>query len=241
MKKQNRTAIITGASRGLGLTLAKALAERGWNLIINARNAEALYQVQKELKQQTEVIAISGDVRDEVHLLQFPEHLQRFGQLDLLINNASTLGASPQPHLMDFPIEAIHQVFHTNVIAPLSLLQRVRPWLHEGSKVINISSDAAVAAYPGWGGYGASKAALDHLSAILAQEQPDWKIYWVDPGDMRTQMHQEAFPNEDISDRPLPETTLPAFLHLIEKDYSSGRYVVPQLLKALSNEALIAQ
>lgn len=239
MKEQNQTAIITGASRGLGLALARTLAQKGWNLIINSRNAKALYAIQKELSKLTQVVAISGDVRDEVHLLQFPDQLKQFGRLDLLVNNASTLGASPQPQLVDYPIEAIHQIFHTNVIAPLSLIQKVKNWLHPSAKVINISSDAAVAAYPGWGGYGSSKAALDHLSAILAQEQPEWNIYWVDPGDMRTQMHQEAFPGEDISDRPLPESTIPAFLHLIENEHPSGRYIVPQLLQSLKQEAVL--
>lgn len=239
MKEQIKTAIITGASRGLGLALARTLAEKGWNLVINSRNAKALYEVQKELSKSTQVVAISGDVRDEVLLLQFPDQLKQFGRLDLLINNASTLGASPQPHLLDYPIEAIHQIFHTNVIAPLSLIQKIQKWLRPNSKIINISSDAAVAAYPGWGGYGASKAALDHLSAIMAQEQPDWNIYWVDPGDMRTQMHQEAFPGEDISDRPLPESTLPAFLHLIENEHPSGRYVVPQMLQVLVNNVAL--
>lgn len=237
MKEHNKTAIITGASRGLGLAIAKALAQRGWNLIINARHASELYKVKKVLSELTEVVAISGDVRDEVHLLQFPEQLQQFGRLDLLINNASTLGASPQPSLLNYPIETIHQIFHTNVIAPLSLLQKVAPWLSPGGKVINISSDAAVAAYPGWGGYGASKAALDHWSAILAQEQPGWNVYWVDPGDMQTQMHQEAFPGEDISDRPLPQSTLPAFLHLIENDLHSGRYTVLDILEGLKTPA----
>ena len=232
MKGEYKTAIITGASRGLGLALARLLAEQNWKLIINARNAKKLYEVKKELEQKTEVIAISGDVRDEVHLLQFPENLEKWGHLDLIVNNASSLGASPQPHLLDYPIEAIHNIFHTNVIAPLSLLQKVKTYLHNDSRIINISSDAAVEAYPGWGGYGASKAALDHLSAILAAENPQWKIYWVDPGDMRTQMHQEAFPGEDISDRPLPETTLPGFLRLIQGNVPSGRHSINSLLSA---------
>ncbi|MEM1323768.1 MAG: SDR family oxidoreductase [Bacteroidota bacterium] len=224
MKKQSKTALITGASRGLGLELARYLAQKGWQLIINGRNAEALYSVQQELQTQTTVDAISGDVIDEIHLLQFPERIARLGGLDLIINNASTLGASPQPPLLDFPIAKIHTLYHTNVIAPLSLLQKVKSQLKAGAVIINISSDAAVEAYPGWGGYGSSKAALDHLTAILAKEHPQWHIYAVDPGDMRTQLHQEAFPGEDISDRPLPKASVPGFVPLIEGRLPSGRY-----------------
>jgi len=230
MKKENKkTALITGASRGLGLELARALAKKGWQLIINGRNAEALYEVQKELSKLTTVDAISGDVIDEIHLLQFPERIASFGHVDLVINNASTLGISPQPHLLDYPIEVIHTIFHTNVIAPLSLLQKIKLHLKPNASIINISSDAAVNAYEGWGGYSASKAALDHLTAILAKENPQWKIYAVDPGDMRTRMHQEAFPTEDISDRPLPIDKVPGFIRLIEGDLESGRYVADEV------------
>ncbi|MGB0930415.1 MAG: SDR family NAD(P)-dependent oxidoreductase [Chitinophagales bacterium] len=228
-----KTALITGASKGLGLALATTLAQKGWKLIINARHADRLYKVQQELLQYTEVEAISGDVIDEIHLLQFPDKIAKWGGLDLVINNASTLGISPQPHLLDYPIEVIHTVFHTNVIAPLSLLQKVKNYLKPNAKIINVSSDAGVEAYSGWGGYGASKAALEHLSHILAVENPQWNVYWVDPGDMRTDMHQAAFPNEDISDRPLPEKSVPGFLELIEGDLPSGRYVSQQLMADL--------
>ena len=229
----NKTALITGASRGLGFELAKALAKSGWNLIINGRNAEALLKVRKLLSKFTTVDAISGDVIDEIHLLQFPERIAKFGSLDLIINNASTIGASPQPALLDYKIETIHQIFHTNVIAPLSLLQKVRPQLNNQPVIINISSDAAVEAYEGWGGYGSSKAALDHLTAILGKENPDWKVYAVDPGDMRTKMHQDAFPAEDISDRPLPEElAVPAILKLIDSGRPSGRYTASEIMEA---------
>ena len=228
-KENNKTALITGASRGLGLELARALAKKGWQLIINGRNPKALYEVQKELSKLTTVDAISGDVIDEIHLLQFPERIALLGDLDLVINNASTLGISPQPHLLDYPIEVVHTIFHTNVIAPLSLLQKIKPHLKTDALIINISSDAAVNAYEGWGGYSASKAALDHLTAILAKENPQWKIYAVDPGDMRTQMHQEAFPGEDISNRPLPIEKVPGFIRLIEGDFESGRYLADQI------------
>ncbi len=224
MKKNNKTALITGASRGLGLELAKTLAKKGWNLIINGRNPHALLKAKKELEKWTTVEAVSGNVIDEIHLIQFPEIAKQFRGLDLIINNASTLGISPQPELLEYPMEVIHTIFHTNVIAPLSLLQKVKNQINKNATIINISSDAAVHAYEKWGGYSASKAALDHLTLILAKENPDWNIYAVDPGDMRTQMHQEAFPGEDISDRPLPQASVPGFLELIEKDFPSGRY-----------------
>lgn len=226
MEKRTPTALITGASKGFGLAIAEALVQRGWRIIINARNARQLRQAQQSLETYGEVIAISGDVRDEIHLLQFEEVLKRENRtLDLVINNASTLGASPQPALLDYPTEALHRIFHTNVIAPLSLLQIIRPFLTEEATIINISSDAAAEAYEGWGGYGASKAALDHWSAILGKEEPRWHVYAFDPGDMRTDMHQQAFPGEDISDRPLPETTaVPALLNLIHGKPESGRY-----------------
>lgn len=231
MKKENKIALITGASRGLGLALARALAQRGWQLIINARNARELRRAQLELQQWTEVDAISGDVRDEILLLQFAELLERRDlRLDLLVNNASTLGASPQPPLLDFPIEAVHQVYHTNVIAPLSLLQKLRPLLTEGATIINISSDAAQEAYPGWGVYGAAKAALDHWTAVLAHEQPAWHVYAIDPGDMNTALQQQAFPGDDVSDRPLPEAqAVPAILQLLTDLPAAGRYTAADL------------
>ena len=227
-----KTALITGASRGLGLSLAHAIADKGWNLIINARKAKQLLKAQHALSSKTKVEAISGDVIDEIHLLHLLESIAKLGGLDLLVTNASTLGASPQPQLLDFPVEAIHTVFHTNVIAPLSLLQKVKSHLKPDATIINLSSDAAVEAYEGWGGYGASKAALDHLTAILSRENPQWHIYAFDPGDMRTQMHQEAFPGEDISDRPLPEDfALPAILQLLEHHPPSGSYQAKQLIE----------
>lgn len=229
---ETRTALITGASRGLGLALATALAKEGWQLIINGRNASALLKVQNELSAFAKVEAISGDLIDEIHLLQFPERAARLGGLDLVVNNASTLGASPQPALLEYKIEDLHQIFHTNVIAPLSLLQKLREQMKPKAVVINISSDAAVEAYAGWGGYGASKAALDHLTAILAKENPQWQIYSFDPGDMRTRLHQEAFPGEDISDRPLPEeVAVPGLLKLIRSSPPAGRYLAKKIVE----------
>lgn len=230
----SKTALITGASRGLGFALAKTLAHKGWNLIITGRGADALLTAQKELEKFTTVDAISGDIIDEIHLLQLPDRVAKFGGLDLIVNNASTLGVSPQPKLLAYPIEVIHSIFHTNVIAPLSLLQKLQNHLKPDAQIINISSDAGVEAYEGWGGYGSSKAALEHLSATLAKENPQWKVYWVDPGDMRTQMHQDAFPGEDITDRPLAEASVPGFIKLIEGNYPSGRYISNHLIKELA-------
>ena len=233
MNNHKKTALITGASKGFGRALAQALAQDGWQLIINARNAKELLTTQRELEQLTKVIAISGDVRDEIHLLQFPERLNQVNwQLDLVVNNASTLGASPQPTLLEYSQEAIHQIFHTNVIAPLSLLQKVQPFLTTKATIINLSSDAAANAYENWGGYGSSKAALDHLSLILAKENPSWTVIAFDPGDMRTEMHQAAFPDENIEDRPLPEKfAVPAALKLIQEEVESGRYEAKQVLE----------
>lgn len=220
----HRTALITGASRGLGLALARQLAEQGWHLIIDARGAEALKVAQTELARQTQVTAIAGDVSDEAHRRALAVAAKAAGGLDAVINNASILGPSPQPELLDYAPGVLERVYRINVIAPLALLQAVRGALKPEARLINITSDAGVEAYPGWGGYGSSKAALEHLSAILAEENPQWRVYWVDPGDMRTQMHQEAFPGEDISDRPLPEESVPGLIELLEGNRPSGRY-----------------
>jgi NAD(P)-dependent dehydrogenase (short-subunit alcohol dehydrogenase family) len=229
LQTTRRTALITGASRGLGLALARQLAEQGWNLIIDARGAEALKKVQKELAQRTFVTAVGGDVADPAHRRALAVAARAAGGLDGVVNNASILGPSPQPALLDYPLETLEQVYQVNVLAPLGLLQAVRSELKPGARIINLTSDAGVEAYPGWGGYGSSKAALEHLSAILAEENPSWRVYWVDPGDMRTQMHQEAFPDEDISDRPLPEESVPGLITLLEGDLPSGRYTAREL------------
>jgi NAD(P)-dependent dehydrogenase (short-subunit alcohol dehydrogenase family) len=221
---KDRTILITGASRGLGLALARALAGRGWTLIVDARGAEALETARAELARQTRVIAIAGDVADAAHRRALAAAAHEAGGLDAVVNNASILGPSPQPNLLDYPLDALEQVYRTNVIAPLALLQDLRASLKPGARLIDITSDAAVEAYPGWGGYGSSKAALEHLSAILAAENPSLRVYWADPGDMRTQMHQEAFPGEDISDRPPPEESVPGLIELLEGDLPSGRY-----------------
>ncbi|HKV01542.1 MAG TPA: SDR family oxidoreductase [Ktedonobacteraceae bacterium] len=227
-----RTALITGASRGLGLALARQLAAQGWQLIINARGAKALEAVREALADQTRVIAIPGDVTDPAHRRALAEAARELGGLDALVNNASILGPSPQPPLLDYPIEVLELVYLNNVIAPLAVVQAMRHSLKPGACIINITSDAGVEAYEGWGGYGSSKAALEQLSNILAAENPAWRVYWVDPGDMRTQMHQEAYPGEDISDRPLPEVSVPGLIELLTGTRPSGRYAA----RALSEE-----
>ncbi len=219
-----RTAIITGASRGLGLALARELAQQRWNLIIDARGAAALHAVRDELSRLTHVVALVGDVTDRAHRRALVVAARAAGGIDVLVNNASILGPSPQPQLMDYPLDVLEQVYRTNVIAPLGLIRAAQHDLKPGARIINVTSDAGVQPYAGWGGYGSSKAALEHLSAILAVESPTFRVYWVDPGDMRTQMHQEAFPGEDISDRPLPEASVPGLIELIEGDLPSGRY-----------------
>lgn len=225
-----KTALITGASRGLGLALATALAKKHWNLVIDARGSDRLDQARKELSKLTDVVAIPGDVSDEAHLQKLVDAAKRFGGLDLLVNNASILGPSPQPTLANYLLGVLEQVYKVNTFAPLRLTQLVLPILKPNASIIYISSDAGVEGYPGWGGYGSSKAALEQLSKVFAAEHPEYKIYWVDPGDMNTQMHQEAFPGEDISDRPLPEISVPGLLHLIENNSSSGRYKAREVL-----------
>jgi NAD(P)-dependent dehydrogenase (short-subunit alcohol dehydrogenase family) len=211
--------IITGASRGLGLALTRALAERGWELVVDARGADELERAVAGLERVT---AIPGDVVD-------PEHRRRLVEaagapLDLLVNNASALGPTPLPTLGDYPLEDLRRVFEVNVLAPLTLVQLALPRLSAGARIVNVTSDAAFEPYPTWGGYGSSKAALAQITAILGAENPDLRVYAVDPGDMRTQMQQDAFPGEDISDRPPPEESVPGLLELIEGDLPTGSY-----------------
>ena len=227
----SKTALITGASRGLGLALARQLAQLHWNLIIDARGAEALESARAELASLTHVVALAGDVTDDAHREALSDAAQRLGGLDVLANNASVLGPSPQPYLLEYPLDVLERVYRTNVIAPLAVIQALRHQFKAGACIVNITSDAGVEAYEGWGGYGSSKAALEQLSHILAAENPDLRVYWVDPGDMRTQMHQEAFPGEDISDRPLPEVSVPGLLALMTGTYASGRYAARAVSK----------
>ena len=219
-----QTVLVTGASRGLGRALARELAERRWQLLIDARTSAALEEVRRELAAKTTVVALVGDVTDAAHRRELAQAASALGGLDAVVNNAGSLGPSPQPALLDYPLDVLADVYRANVVAPLGVLQAVRGALKPGARIINITSDAGLEPYAGWGGYGSSKAALEQLSAILAAEVPTWRVYTVDPGDMRTQMHQDAFPGEDISDRPLPDVSVPGLIALLEGDYPSGRY-----------------
>jgi NAD(P)-dependent dehydrogenase (short-subunit alcohol dehydrogenase family) len=215
-------AILTGASKGLGRVLARSLAERGWSLVIDARDPAALAAAAAELPG---AVALPGDVSDPRHRAELIAAAERLGGVDLLVNNASTLGASPLPRLDTLPLDTYRRTLEVNVVAPLALVQAALPSLRaRGGRIVNITSDAGVEGYETWGGYGSSKAALDQLSNVLAAEEPGVRVYWVDPGDMRTEMHQDAFPGEDISDRPPPGDSVPGLLALIEGDHPSGRY-----------------
>jgi len=229
---ENHAALITGASRGLGLALARELARREWTLIIDSRGERDLEVARAELAEQTRVVAISGDVRSWEHRRALADAAREAGGLDALVNNASILGPSPQPELLDYPLDVLEEVYRANTIAPLAMIQAVRNELKPGARVINVTSDAAVEPYEGWGGYGSSKAALEQLSNILAAENPELRVYWTDPGDMRTRMHQEAFPDEDISDRPPPEESVPGLVELLTGDLPSGRYELRALIHA---------
>jgi NAD(P)-dependent dehydrogenase (short-subunit alcohol dehydrogenase family) len=229
-------ALVTGASAGLGLALARGLAARGWALIIDARGADALADAAELLSAETAVIRLTGDVTDPEHRAELAGAVAGLGRLDLLVNNASYLGPSPQPPLAGYPLDELRRVYEVDVIAPLALIQLLLPELTAaGGIVINVSSDAAVEAYEGWGGYGSAKAALDHATAVLAAEHPELAVYAVDPGDLRTAMHQAAFPGEDISDRPEPGTVVPAFLRLVDDRPPSGRYKAAQLAPVVTS------
>jgi NAD(P)-dependent dehydrogenase (short-subunit alcohol dehydrogenase family) len=223
-------ALVTGASRGLGRALAEELARRGWTLVVDARDGAALAEAERSivphLAPDASLVAIAGDVTDAAHRRALVAAAGSLGGLDLLVNNASTLGASPLPSLAAYPLDELARAFDVNVVAPLALAQLAVPLLRESTRgaVLNITSDASVEAYEGWGGYGSSKAALDHLSAVMAVEEPSIVVWAVDPGDMRTQMHQEAFPGEDISDRPWPSEIAPDLVRLVEGELPSGRY-----------------
>jgi NAD(P)-dependent dehydrogenase (short-subunit alcohol dehydrogenase family) len=222
-------ALITGASRGLGLALARALADQGYGLAIDARGSQELEEARALLADRTAVTALAGDVADARHREELVAAAVGMGRLRLLVNNASVLGPSPQPELRDYPLEVLDAVYRINVLAPLGLVQLALPVLAHDGVIVNVTSDAAVEDYAGWGGYGSSKAALEQLSNVLAAELPGVRVYRADPGDMRTQMHQEAFPGEDISDRPRPEASIPGLLRLIAGDLPSGRYRAREL------------
>jgi NAD(P)-dependent dehydrogenase (short-subunit alcohol dehydrogenase family) len=230
-----RSAVITGASRGFGRALAERLAADGWNLTIDARGATDLEAARAAVDAAGPgtVIALAGDIEDPVHVAALVSAAAGQGPLELVVNNAGTLGPSPLPHVAWLRTGDLVRVLATNVVAPLRIAQAALPHLrdHDGA-LVNVTSDAAVEGYEGWGGYGASKAALEQLSRVLAAEEDRVRVYWVDPGDMRTRMHQDAFPGEDISDRPTPESRVPGLVRLIDERRPSGRYRVDDLLGA---------
>ena len=242
-----RTALITGGSRGLGLALARHLAANGWNLVVDGRNADALERARRELDAvgPGTVVALPGDIADPVHVAALVNAAAGQSGFELLVNNAGTLGPSPLPHVAWLRTGDLERILRTNVVAPLRLVQAALPHLRGArGAIVNVTSDAAVEGYEGWGGYGASKAALEQLSRVLAAEEPDVRVLWVDPGDMRTQMHQDAFPGEDISDRPTPESRVPGLARLIDERRPSGRYQVEDLLEPAGSPAsveLVAQ
>jgi NAD(P)-dependent dehydrogenase (short-subunit alcohol dehydrogenase family) len=219
-----QVAVVTGASRGLGLALTSALVADGWSVVVDARSGDDLAAATSDLPGPGRVTAIPGDISDPQHRQRLVDAAEELGSLQLVVNNASYLGPSPQPVLADYPLDTLRQVYEVNVVAPLALIQQLTPLMAKDGVVINITSDAGVEGYAGWGGYGSSKAALEQMSRVLAAEQPHLRIYWVDPGDMNTRMQQEAFPGEDVSDRPPPEDSVPGLLELAKGQRPSGRY-----------------
>ncbi|MDX3001310.1 SDR family NAD(P)-dependent oxidoreductase [Kribbella solani] len=229
-------ALVTGASAGLGLALAHGLADRGWALVIDARGAEALKDAADALADRTDVVPLAGDITDPDHRADLVDAIAGLGRLDLIVNNASYLGPSPLQPLGTADLDELRRVYEVDVLAPIALTQALLPALTAASGVlINISSDAAVEAYETWGGYGSAKAALDHATRVLAAEHPALAVYAVDPGDLRTAMHQAAFPGEDISDRPEPATVVPAFLQLLDNRPESGRYRAAEFAPAVTS------
>lgn len=233
-RQTTKTALVTGASRGLGRALARDLAADGWQLVIDGRDAGALDEAAAELAELTDVHAVSGDIADPVHRGALRESVRVLGGVDVVVHNASLLGDGREgpPALRpadEYPLSGLRQVFEVNTLAPLALTQALLPLLRPGGRVVAVTSDAAVEAYEGWGGYGASKAALDQMFAVLAVEHPELGVYRVDPGEMRTRMYQEAEPDEDISDLPPPEVSVPGIRRLLLGDLPSGRYIARSL------------
>jgi NAD(P)-dependent dehydrogenase (short-subunit alcohol dehydrogenase family) len=236
--RTSSVAVVTGASRGLGRALADGLAAAGYTIIIDARDCQALEAAAQAIRVRHDlplrsVLAVPGDIADPLHRADLAAAAAELGGAGLLVNNAGTLGANPLPALADYPVSELRTALEINVLAPVALTQLFLPDLRRlGGSVLSITSDAAVEAYAGWGGYGAAKAALEQACQVLAAEEPAVRVWWVDPGDLRTHMHQQAFPGEDISDRPLPQTVVPGFLRLVRERMPSGRYRAADLQPA---------
>jgi NAD(P)-dependent dehydrogenase (short-subunit alcohol dehydrogenase family) len=232
---QSPTALVTGASRGLGHALTAALVRRGWHVIIDARDADRLHRSVAALPDPSAVSAVAGDIVDDAHRDQLAAVVRSRGALDLLVHNASVLGPSPLVHLAQHPLPALLEVFEVNALAPIALTQLVLPALRAaGGGVVHVSSDAAVEAYAGWGAYGAAKAALDHAARVLAVEEPAVRSWSFDPGDMRTELHALAEPGAGLSGLPLPEDVVPSLLRLLDEELPSGRYTAASLPPAVT-------
>ena len=244
MTETTRTALITGASRGLGLALSRRLVSDGWRVVVDARTAADLVAAFSGFD-TNQVVAVAGDVASEEHRLALRRAVVALGGVDAIVHNASHLGPSPERRIRirpngsksaagedevreaaldSYPLDVLRDVYAVNVFAPLRLTQLLLPHLRPAGRIVFVTSDASVEAYEGWGGYGSSKAALDHIAAVLAVEHPEFRVYAIDPGDMNTRMHQEAVPGEDSSDRPPPEASVPGLVEILIGHLPSGRY-----------------
>lgn len=228
-----KVAFITGGSTGLGFSLSKQLLKVGWSVIVDARNSDGLLDAaRQDLSQLGQVICVEGDISDVNHVREVFELIKAQGRLDLIVNNASTLGVLPLRAVLDYSLDEIKAAYEINFFSPINVIQTLKEFFTEGMKIINVTSDAGKEPYSGWGIYGSSKAALEHISAVLALENPSFNIYWIDPGEMQTRMKHDADPSEDVSNLPVPDKIVPAFMKLISENFVSGRYEAHDLIQA---------